>query len=120
VELYYDSPFNTFKPISRNVAEEKTLRANKAFSALDLGAGHTTPFLSLNADVENFLGSENFAAYLSASPDQAGEDINWVEHSIIDLLKRDKKLNASQISQYLDLSANTVTRILETRKIKFK
>lgn len=123
VELYYDCPFNTFKPVRDKVAEEKMLRSNRAFRSTKMGKSKTAanmPNLSLQVEVENFFGAKNFAEYISDSPDKTNEEITWVEHDIISLLKKDNKLNASQISEHLNLSAHTITRILEARKIKFK
>lgn len=129
---YYDTPFNTFKPISfnnkpetayslemnndqfvfdqnnetENMDEKEKPKIDKGFKNLKFKSKIFD--LSLN----NLLNS-NIISSVKKNNAELNNENHWIRNSISDLLNQNNNLSINEISQQLNLSANTIFRILD-------
>jgi len=132
--LYYDSPFNTFKPIPfgktpvtrfKNVENPNTRIDEGATSVigmtdffdekkeqtLETGLEEIDPNLDIfSISIHNYL-NPNIINIIKSPEVNMGTEANWVRSSIINLLRTNDRLSINDISNQLNLSGNTITRI---------
>lgn len=133
--LYYDSPFNTFQPIkySRNSISgldlENILYKNKF-------RRYSKPYFSPNEILQNTSSSENIVGQVSSQLDLSIRNVltprvihliknsdinsdskeNWIRTSISDMINQNDNLSINEISNQLNLSGSTISRIFEDWK----
>jgi len=140
--LFYDSPFNTFKPIPfykkpKLTSQSEMISESLENETIDL---HTLPTLLVEKDeIENMKGFKengpkidkfsmslqdllkpNILDYIKSSDASSASENSWVKSSISDLLNTNENLNINDISNQLNLSGNTITRIFDTWKKDLK
>lgn len=142
--LYCDSPFNTFKPIPFNKVSQLNSELNIRFSnhSMDvkvsiepeaikniIHAKNRSEIVNglkkLNPKVDEFsLNIKNslnqrFIKVIKTSSELPESDPNWVRTSIADILNENSNVSINDIASQLNLSGNTITRILDDWKVEF-
>lgn len=123
--LYYDSPFNTFKPIciynkKNTLAQnEESIDNNsqisdsstESFEQEDITKYATELFDLKNRNVMDYLKQDitNFQNIRDIKNEMEG---NWVQNSITEILSKEENISIKDISVRLNLPENTINRIL--------
>lgn len=137
--LFYDSPFNTFKPIPFYKKEETSIPQNNIFKFTD-----NRPFSGLLANsvalefdvlksskyfkpiVDEFAVSLKdylnplIIDHIKNTSMDSGPYSNWIRNSISDMLNSKENISINDISNQLNLSGNTITRIFDDWKNELK
>lgn len=130
--LYYDSPFNTFKPIPvyKKPKDEISLEdryeelGNKVKPVIKFLIEKDEPeleegFKEIGPKVDKFeiniqnLLKPNVINFIKSSDVDSESEKNWIRTTISDMLNQDDNLSINDISSQLDLSGNTITRIID-------
>lgn len=137
--LFYDSPFNTFKPIpfykkpkafskieegmeveskiERDVFEsidfKKEIRSSESIKKI------TPKEDKFSMSIQGYL-KPGIINFIKSSDQNLDSETNWVKISISDLIKSKSDLSINDISNQLSLSGNTVTRIFDEWNKEFK
>lgn len=142
--LYYDSPFNTFKPISKykkkkyifdeykSFVENKSIGRNiPKFIALESvereyrgkrvfkGARKEPRINKFEKDLDKILDT-NVLNFIKSSEISKDLERSWVQVAISDLVIKNDEININEISDNLNLSGNTITRIFDGWKKEVK
>lgn len=141
--LYFDSPFNTFKPIPfRKKSNRKQGKIGKSFSKMDdtLLEGMEMDAIGLIeiSSQEEMLLSENFNPKIDKystsikklfdnnlfsyiqSRNEPDIENSWIKSSIANIVKSKSDISINDISNNLSISGNTVNRIFNDWKIEAK
>lgn len=141
--IYFDSPFNTFKPIPfkkkpthKHYNIEKSISATKdeLLESIKIKAHDLTQisfkaeFLlpkSLNRKVDKFTTSikflfdENLLNYIQSTNEPDIEN-SWIKSSIAEIVKTKNEMSINDISNELKISGSTITRIFNDWKKEAK
>ena len=143
--IYFDSPFNTFKPIPfkkklnrKQDQIEKSLSTNEdeLLESIDSDGIDLTEISSqeemllpksfnLNPKVDKFTTSiknlfdDSLFSYIQ-STNEPGIENSWIKSSIADIVKSKNDVSINDISNDLNVSGNTVTRIFNDWKKEAK
>ena len=133
--LYYDSPFNTFKPIEFYKLPQKK---KGLFDHGDKSPIENFKKLSVNT-FSDISGNESSSQYfrkndysskvtdlldqftllkIKNSSNNFSSDISWVQSAIADIISDDENVNINDIATEIGVSGNTVSRILSSWKDK--
>lgn len=137
--LYYDCPFNTFKPIpiykkpkgSSTLEQSMDEIAFDIHSEIDYLIEKDEPqiekgFKEIGPKVDKFdlsiqnLLKPNVINFIKSSVVDSESEKNWVRTSISDMLIKNDNLSINDISIQLNLSGNTITRIFDDWKKEIK
>jgi hypothetical protein len=137
--LFYDSPFNTFKPIPfykkpkviSNISDNMNIEdaeKSKAIELLGIEKEIENSKISKSVDlkddkfsmsIQNYL-KPNTISFIKSSDTNLDSENNWVKTSISDLLNSNGNISINDISKQLNLSGNTVTRIFDDWETEVK
>lgn len=131
--LYYDSPLTTFKPFP--ISEDQFTRATDytAISTDDVilfdqtvpgsnavkpGTGSFDPLRKSirPINIKTLLGEEVFNQFVQL-PDTDSESVNWLHLAMAEMARKDEGLTVKDLSEKLQISGNTVNRVLKTFSI---
>lgn len=137
--LFYDSPFNTFKPIPfyKKSKDKLTLEESMDEAAFDIHSEQSSliendkpelgkGFKEIGPKVDKFSISiedylkPNILSFIKGPGTNIESEKNWVRTSISDLLNTNDSLSINDISNQLNLSGNTITRIFDDWKKELK
>ena len=137
--LFYDSPFNTFKPIpfylkpkvDSSIGEgmniEKSIKSvnlesidfQKEIDRSEIPKSIGPKQDKFSISIQEYL-KPNIISFIKSSDTNFNSEKNWVRTSISDLLNSKDNLSINDISNQLNLSGNTVTRIFDDWKKELK
>ncbi|NOS94452.1 MAG: hypothetical protein HOP30_21265 [Cyclobacteriaceae bacterium] len=139
--LYYDSPFNTFKPIPVYKRPKSSLASEKNMNEIAFDIHSESRFLidmneggvekepkelepkidKFSLNINGYL-EPNLISFIKSSETNSEAERNWVRTSISGLLSKNENLSINDISNQLNLSGNTITRIFDDwgKKIKIE
>jgi len=137
--LYYDSPFNTFKPIPVYKKTESNAGFEKSIDEISFDVHADSDFLmekdepqiekgfteigpkvdKFDLSIQSFL-KPNVLSFIKSSYVDSESEKNWVRTSISDMLNKNDNLSINDISNNLNLSGNTITRIFNDWKKEIK
>lgn len=134
--LFYDSPFNTFKPIQFYKKPEKSSESGMYGRSIEnhvvneaqprpfgnsLEIGDTEKFKKIQSNkakdkfsmsIREYLKPNVFDFIVNSNFEVEGES-NWVKCSIADLISTNNQLSINDISTQLNLSGITISRIFD-------
>ncbi|MBI1185480.1 hypothetical protein GC194_14515 [bacterium] len=111
--LYYDSPFNTFKPIP-------VYKKPKDEPELEKGFKEIGPKVDkFEIGIQNLL-KPNVINFIKSSYVDSESEKNWVRTTISDMLNQNDNISINDISSQLSLSGNTISRIFDEWKKESK
>lgn len=130
--IFFDSPFNTFKPIPfykeptwiqemENIQEIKNIELppTEAFGTHGQMFGDGN-FKRTNKGLKRSVVVDPLDFIKESRKIIGSEQSNWVRNSILDLMDANKDIQVKEISEELNLSANTITRIFNDWKKEIK
>lgn len=133
--LFYDSPFSTFKPIpfykklksslslltsTDEIANEIVLKENFLIRKGEQEFKDVGPKVDkYSVSIKDLLKPNVFNSIKNSNIDFNAEN-SWVKGSISDLINTNNNISINDISNQLNLSGNTITRIFDTWKKELK
>lgn len=137
--LYYDSPFNTFKPISVYKKPPRDSVAEQSMNEIAFDVQSAADFMlredelklekgfkkigpkvdKFEESIQRFL-KPNIVNFIKHSGVDSESENNWVRASISDMFNKNDQLTINDISNQLNLSGNTITRIFDEWKREIK
>ena len=139
--LYFDSPFNTFKPIpsQKEALNEKKIFEESVKAKVDMvgyreikskplgrspikkvkSSKKSKPVSDIYSTSIKDLFDSKLLGYIQRS-DESESEKSWVKSSITDMIKTNKNITIKDISTNIGVSGSTVNRIFNEWNIKAK